>query len=58
MYDDWYRRKNGDIVKYRYSTNEFGVVDKNGVIRTYFIQRQNYKYYERKKGERKWKIIN
>ena len=49
LYDDWYRRKNGDIVKYRYSTNEFGVADKNGVIRTYFIPRQGYKYYERKK---------
>jgi pyocin large subunit-like protein len=31
-----YKRANGDIVRYNKATNEFGIADKDGTIRTYF----------------------
>ena len=38
-------RANGDILRYRASTGEFAVMDKNGRIRTYF--KSDYRYWMR-----------
>ncbi len=38
-------RPNGDKVFYRPSTNEFGVVDKEGVIRTFFKPKEGLNYF-------------
>lgn len=40
-------RSNGDILFYNKSTNEFAVVTKHGVIRTYFKPREGIKYFNR-----------
>lgn len=41
-----YTRKNGDIVKYNTSNNTFGVVSKDGTIRTLFKPKEGMKYFE------------
>jgi pyocin large subunit-like protein len=40
-------RSNGDILFYNQSTNEFAVVTKDGVIRTYFKPKEGIKYFKR-----------
>lgn len=40
-------RSNGDILFYNKSTNEFAVVTKDGVIRTYFKPKEGIKYFNK-----------
>ena len=41
-----YTRKNGDVVKYNTSNNTFGIVSKDGIIRTLFKPKDGLKYFE------------
>lgn len=40
-------RSNGDILFYNKSTNEFAVVTKDGVIRTYFKPKEGIRYFKK-----------
>jgi RHS repeat-associated protein len=46
-----YKRANGDLVRYNKATNEFGIIDKEGTIRTYFKPKLKMKYYEQEKAK-------
>jgi pyocin large subunit-like protein len=39
-------RKNGDVVQYNTKTNEFGVIDKEGIIRTFFKPKRSTEYFK------------
>jgi pyocin large subunit-like protein len=41
------KERNGDFLRYRPSTNEFGVVSKHRVIRTYFRPDSGRRYWDR-----------
>ena len=38
-------RMGGDIVRYNLTTNEFGVITQNGIIRTYFAPARGMAYF-------------
>ena len=40
-----YVRKNGDTVKYSIKTNEFAVIDRKGMVTTYFHPAEGISYY-------------
>jgi hypothetical protein len=46
-----FQRANGDILFYRRSSNEFGVVTQDNIIRTYFRPKEGYKYWLMQIGE-------
>jgi pyocin large subunit-like protein len=39
--------RDGDLLRYRHSTNEFGVLSEDRVIRTYFIPSSGVRYWQR-----------
>ncbi len=46
-----YVRKDGTTVKYSKKTNEFAVIDKNGIVKTYFKPENGIKKYLKDKEE-------
>lgn len=42
---EWFTRNSGDLVQFDKSSGEFGVMSKQGIIRTYFKPKGGYNYY-------------
>ena len=48
-----YVRKNGQTVKYSIKTNEFAIIDKHGIVNTYFKPDNGILYYYNDRRSRK-----